>query len=144
MSADDAMEPSAALKLLEAFADAYNRHDVDGIMALMARDCMFLSYFGPDACGERFEGFEKVSQRVAAGLADFPDAHWDDLNHFVSGNRGVSEWTFRGTRRGTAERIERCGVDIFTFTDGKIHIKNTFHKWRQPEIRPPAETVRAR
>ena len=59
MSADDTMEPSAALKLLEAFAEAYNRHDVHGIMALMTHDCVFLSYFGSDVCGERFEGFEK-------------------------------------------------------------------------------------
>jgi ketosteroid isomerase-like protein len=131
MSADDAMEESAALRLLDAFADAYNRHDVDGIMAQMTQDCVFLSYFGSDVCGERFEGFDKVRQRVAAGLADFPDARWDDLNHFVSGDRGMSEWTFRGTRRGTAERIERCGLDVFTFKGGKIHIKNTFHKWRQ-------------
>jgi reactive intermediate/imine deaminase len=139
MSADHAMEPAAALTLLDAFADAYNRHDVDAIMALMTRDCVFLSYFGPDSCGERFEGFEPVKRRVAAGLAEFPDARWGDLNHFVSGNRGVSEWIFQGTRRATAERVERCGLDVFTFKDGKIHIKNTYHKWRQPQSLSPAE-----
>ena len=130
MTSDDAMNASAALKLLEAFAQAYNRHDVDAIMALMTRDCVFLSYFGSDPCGERFEGFEKVRQRVAAGLADFPDARWDDLNHFVSGNRGVSEWTFRGTQRGTTQSVERRGLDVFTFKEGRIHIKDTYHKWR--------------
>ena len=140
MSTDDVMKQSAALKLLDAFADAYNRHDVDGIMALMTQDCVFLSYFGPHAHGERFEGFEKVRQRVAAGLADFPDARWSDLNHFASGNRGVSEWTFCGTRCGTTECVERCGLDVFTFKGDKIHIKNTFHKWRQVETPAQAET----
>ena len=101
------------------------------IMAHMTEDCSFLSYFGPELCGETFAGFDKVRQRVATGLADFPDARWDNLSHFVSGNRGVSEWTFRGTRRGTAELVERCGLDVFTFKSGKIHVKNTYHKWRQ-------------
>jgi hypothetical protein len=128
---DNSMEPSAANALLETFANAYNCHDVDGIMMHMTEDCSFLSYFGQDACGEKFVGFDKVRQRVAAGLADFPDACWQDIHHFVSGNRGVSEWTFRGTRRGTAELVERCGVDVFTFKNGKIHVKNTYQKWRQ-------------
>jgi hypothetical protein len=128
---DHSMEPSAAIALLEAFANAYNRHDVDEIMAHMTEDCSFLSYFGPESCGEKFVGFDKVRQRVAAGLADFPDARWENVNHFVSGNRGVSEWTFRGTRRGTTELIERCGLDVFTFESGKIHVKNTYQKWRQ-------------
>ena len=133
MSANDhdIMEPSAALALLESFADAYSRHDVDGIMAHMTEDCSFLSYFGPDACGERFIGFDKVRQRVAVGLADFPDARWNDVNHFVSGHRGVSQWTFRGTRRGTTALVERCGLDVFTFKSGKIHVKDTYQKWRQ-------------
>jgi reactive intermediate/imine deaminase len=130
-SDDDQIEPSEAIKVLEAFADAYNRHDVDGIMAHMTDDCSFLSYFGPEACGERFAGIEKVRQRVATGLADFPDARWEDIKHFVSGNRGVSEWTFRATKRGTTERIERCGLDVFTFKHGKIHVKDTYQKWRQ-------------
>jgi hypothetical protein len=44
--------------------------------------------------------------------------------HFVCGDRGVSEWTFTGTRTdGT--RVEMNGCDIFTFRDGKIALKNS-------------------
>src|SRR5262249_28216832 len=121
---------SSLVLLLDTFADAYNRHDVDGIMACMSDDCVFVSFFGPDVCGEAFHGRARVEQRVRAGLADFPDAHWEIAGHFVSGDRGVSEWTFRGTRRGTIEKIERLGVDVFTFRHGKIAVKNTFQKWR--------------
>ena len=123
------------IALLDSFADAYNRHDVDAIMAHMTDDCLFVSFFGPDVCGEKFEGRDKVRQRVAAGLADFPDARWDIIGHFVSGNRGVSERIFRGTKRGTAEHSERQGLDVFTFRGGKIQIKNTYQKWRQPITR---------
>jgi ketosteroid isomerase-like protein len=129
----DGMRDSAAkLAILDAFASAYNRHDVDGIMHLMTAGCSFVSYFGPDAHGERFFGADNVRLRVAAGLRDFPDARWEDVRHFVSGDRGISEWTFRGTRRGTSEPVERCGCDVFTFRDNKIHIKDTYQKWRQP------------
>jgi hypothetical protein len=126
------MGEAETIAMLDSFADAYNRHDVDGIMAHMTDDCVFVSFFGPDVCGERFEGRDKVRQRVASGLADFPDASWDIIGHFVSGDRGVSEWIFRGTKRGTTERAERQGLDVFTFRNGKIQIKNTYQKWRQP------------
>jgi reactive intermediate/imine deaminase len=127
-------ETAAKLALLDAFANAYNRHDVDGIMQCMTNDCTFISYFGPEAHGERFVGAGAVRQRVAGGLQDFPNARWENARHFVDGDRGVTEWTFRGTRIGTSEPIERCGCDVFTFRDGKIHIKDTYQKWRQPPL----------
>jgi hypothetical protein len=126
------MGEAETIAMLDSFAAAYNRHDVEAIMAHMTDDCVFVSFFGPDVCGERFEGRDKVRQRVASGLADFPDARWDIIGHFVSSNRGVSEWIFRGTKRGTTERAERQGLDVFTFRNGKIQIKNTYQKWRQP------------
>mgnify|MGYP006281902039 CR=1 FL=1 len=121
------------MTLLHKFAEAYNRHDVDAIMSFMTDDCIFISYFGPDPEGERYSGIQSVRARVAAGLADFPDARWEVLGHLVSGNRGVSEWIFRGTKKGTVNLIERYGVDLFTFQNDKIRLKNTFHKWTQPK-----------
>jgi hypothetical protein len=124
---------TATITVLNAFADAYNRHDVDAIMALMTEDCVFVSYFGPESDGERFVGCEAVRARVSAGLADFPDARWSDVRHLVDGNRAVSEWIFTGTRRGTHLPVERHGCDIFTLRSGKIAEKNTYQKWRQPK-----------
>jgi hypothetical protein len=129
------MSDAEIIALLDSFAEAYNRHDVEAIMAHMTEDCVFISFFGPDVCGEKFEGRDKVRQRVAAGLADFPDARWKIIGHFVSGDRGVSEWIFHGTKRGTSESSERQGLDVFTFRNGKIQIKNTYQKWRQPPPR---------
>ena len=122
-----------AMALLDRFAAAYNRHDVEAIMSCMTDDCVYISYFGPDAFGEKFNGYEDVRRRVAAGLADFPDASWEIISHFVSGDRGVSEWIFRGKKQGSAESVERHGVDVFTFRSGRIGVKNTYQKWRQPK-----------
>jgi len=47
----------------------------------------------------------------------------------VSGERGVSESTFRGTK-ADGSRIEARMVDVFTFSDGKIAVKNAYRKDR--------------
>jgi ketosteroid isomerase-like protein len=119
----------ATIELLNSFAEAYNQHDVEGIMRHMTDDCVFVSYFGADPWGARFEGYEAVRTRVEAGLRDFPDARWKDVRHFVCGDRGVSEWTFSGTSQIEGRFVERHGCDVFTFREGKICVKDTFHKW---------------
>ena len=58
-----------------------------------------------------------------------PDAAWLDPVHFVHGDRGVTESTFRGTK-ADGTRIEARMVDVFTFRDGKIAVKNAFRKDR--------------
>jgi ketosteroid isomerase-like protein len=49
----------------------------------------------------------------------------------VTGDRGVSEWTFTGTLKD-GKRVEVIGCDVFTFRNGKIAIKNSFRKNRPP------------
>jgi steroid delta-isomerase-like uncharacterized protein len=119
------------LKLLDRFAEAWNRHDPDALMVMMTDDGVFDASAGPDVYGERSEGKQAVRAAYVAVFETFPDAHWANARHFVAGNRGVSEWTFTGTRRdGT--RVEVAGCDLFTFRDGKIAIKNSYRKNRPP------------
>ena len=33
--------PEITIKVLQAFADAWNRHDVDALMSFMTEDCVF-------------------------------------------------------------------------------------------------------
>ncbi|NLW80631.1 MAG: nuclear transport factor 2 family protein [Desulfovibrionales bacterium] len=115
--------------LLQAFADAWNRHDIEAIMSFMAEDCAFESSAGPDACGKRYEGSEAVRAGFTEAWATYPDAQWRNARHFVSGNMGVSEWTFTGTR-SDGNRIEVNGCDLLTFRKGKIILKNSFRKNR--------------
>jgi ketosteroid isomerase-like protein len=118
-------------ELLEAFADAWNRHDVDGIMSFMTHDCVFESSAGPDVWGTRYQGENAVRAGCVDVWTTFPDAHWGGARHFVRGNRGVSEWTFSGTRKdGT--HVEVHGCDLFTFRDGKIALKDSYRKNRPP------------
>ncbi|MGA9293106.1 MAG: nuclear transport factor 2 family protein [Ignavibacteriaceae bacterium] len=116
-------------EFLQSFADAFNAHDIKDVMSHMTDDCVFEASAGPDLDGEKFIGQEEVKKAFENVFATFPDAHWCNARHFILGNRGFSEWIFTGTKLdGT--KIEVTGVDLFTFNDGKIAIKNSYRKNR--------------
>jgi ketosteroid isomerase-like protein len=114
---------------LEAFSAAWNAHDIDALMSFMSDDCVFQTAAGPDACGTRIEGPEAVREAFSAAWQAVPDAQWRNGVHFVSGDFGTSQWTFTGTA-ADGSRIETDGIDVFTFRDGKIALKNVFRKAR--------------
>lgn len=127
----------ATIEFLQAFGDAWNRHDIDALMGMMADDCAFHAVAGPALLGRSFVGRDAVRAGFELAWQTFPDAQWLDGEHFVVGDRGVSETTFKGTKvDGT--RIEARMVDIFTFRDGKITVKNAFRKDRPPVVSPAA------
>lgn len=118
-------------QLLEAFADAWNRHDANALMSFMTPDCVFESSAGPDVYGTRHQGAESVRAGYVQVWTIYPDAHWGNVRHFVCGDRGVSEWTFTGTGDDDT-RVEVHGCDLFTFRNGKIALKDSYRKNRPP------------
>ena len=119
------------VEFLQAFADAWNRHDVDELMSFMTDDCVFEASAGDEECGSRYEGADAVRTGFAKAWEKLPDAKWSDARHFVTGDRGVSEWVFSGTQ-ADGKRVVVTGCDVFTFRDGKIAVKNSFRKNRPP------------
>jgi steroid delta-isomerase-like uncharacterized protein len=115
---------------LQAFFDqGWNRHDVDLLMTFMAEDCVFESTAGPEVCGTRHAGRERVRQAFARVFEVFPDARFAEARHFVAGDRGVSEWRFTGTTaEGNAVEVDGC--DLFTFAGDKIVRKSSYFKTR--------------
>jgi steroid delta-isomerase-like uncharacterized protein len=121
----------AKLEVLRRVTDAFNRHDLDAIMAEFSDECVFESPRGTDPCGRRFVGKEQVRQGLAARFEGIPDVHYGDDEHFASGNRGASEWTLTGTTTDN-DRIEVRGCDLWTFdTENKITRKDSYWKIRQ-------------
>ncbi len=114
---------------LVSFCDAFNRHDLDALMAHMTEDCVFDASAGSEQEGRRYAGCDAVRDGFNDVFTNFPDSQWEDGQHWVSGDRGVSQWVFRGTRLdGT--RVEVNGCDLFTFRDGKIAVKDSYRKHR--------------
>ncbi|MFD2754370.1 nuclear transport factor 2 family protein [Comamonas terrae] len=118
-------------RFLAEFAAAWNRHDIEALMDFMAEDCEFHAVGGPDLMGRSFIGREAVREGFQMAWQAFPDAAWVDGEHFVHGDRGVSESTFQGTK-ADGLRVQARMVDVFTFRDGKIAVKNAYRKDRPP------------
>ena len=112
---------------LKEIADAFNRHDLDGILAFFAADAVFEAPRGPDPWGRRFVGKDEVREGFAARFAGIPDVHYADDSHWVSGDRGVSEWTLTGTTTD-GERVDVRGCDLWTFRDGQVTRKDSYWK----------------
>ena len=123
------MADTPELKMLVAFNDAWNKHDIEALMSMMAPECSFHAVGGPDLLGLTYTGREEVRKGFEAAWQNFPDAQWIDGDHFVIGDRGVSESTFTGTAKD-GSRVEARMVDVFTFHNGKIAIKNAFRNNR--------------
>lgn len=125
------MASKELLTLLKDFSTAWNNHDVDVLMACMHPDCIFESVAGEDIYGTRICGLEAVREAFSNTFKSFPDAQWLNGKHWLSENQqqGISETTFRATTVDGG-LIEANMVDIFTFKDGKILIKNAFRKNR--------------
>lgn len=123
--------PSITVQTLQDFAAAWNRHDIDALMGFMADDCVFNAVAGQELVGRSFKGRQAVREGFEMAWQTFPDAAWLDGDHFVAGDRGVSECTFSGTK-ADGSRIEARMVDVFTFKDGKIAVKNAYRKDRPP------------
>jgi ketosteroid isomerase-like protein len=109
------------------FLLAFNQHDVDKIMDFFVEDCEFDTPRGPAPYGKRLRGKEQVREGIAARFAGIPDISYNDDLHWCSGDRGVSEWTIRGTT-SDGDPIEVRGCDLFVFEDDKIQRKDSFWK----------------
>jgi hypothetical protein len=112
---------------LQALLDAFNAHDVDAILSFFTDDCVFDMPRGPAPGGRRLVGREQVREGIRSRLDGIPDIHYGDDRHWVCGDRGVSEWTIRGTQAGGG-RIEVRGCDLFEFSGGRISRKDSFWK----------------
>jgi steroid delta-isomerase-like uncharacterized protein len=112
---------------LQALLDAFNAHDVDAVLEFFTEDCVFEMPAGPAPGGRRLVGKEQVRAGIQSRFDGIPDIHYGDDRHFTCGDRGVSEWTIRGTR-ASGEPIEVRGCDLFEFEGGKISRKDSYWK----------------
>lgn len=116
-----------SVETLKAVLDAFNRHDLDAIMAHFADDATLDTPHGPHPWGGRFVGKAQVREGLAARFTGIPDVHYSDDRHWVSGDRGASEWLLTGTSV-EGQRIEVRGCDLWEFRDGMVIRKDSYWK----------------
>lgn len=115
------------VKTMEQVLEAFNRHDLDAIMDYFSDGCSFDFPRGPEPWGQRFIGKEQVREALAGRFRGIPDVHYGDDLHWMSGDRGVSEWTLTGTTTsGVPVHVRGC--DLWELRDGKIVRKDSYWK----------------
>src|SRR5690606_26950907 len=72
---EENMSTEVTVEMLQAFADAWNRHDPDALMTFMSDDCVFEASAGAEVSGTRYTGREAVKAGYIEVFATFPDAH---------------------------------------------------------------------
>ena len=123
------MEPGDAVGVdfLKALLDAFNRHDLDGVMDFFADHPILDSPRGPHPWGTRAEGRDEVRRLLASRFEGIPNVSYEDDRHFACGTRGASEWMLTGNARdGTEIRVQGC--DLFEFLGGRISRKDSYWK----------------
>jgi ketosteroid isomerase-like protein len=125
------MSRAVTVSFLEAFADAWNNHDPDAIVGMMTPDCVMCLGSGPAPEGRRFAGVQAIRSAAESIFNTCPDIRWQNVEHFVSGDRGASQWTMLLTGAdGKAAAWNGC--DLFRFRDGRIAFKDTYRKFAAP------------
>lgn len=68
---------------LAALFDAFNRHDINGVMKYLAPECVFNAVAGADVCGRRIEGAGAIAAAFAGVWTTSADARWEHHSHFA-------------------------------------------------------------
>jgi ketosteroid isomerase-like protein len=106
---------------VNAFNEAFGRHDVDAVMALMTDDCIFENTLPPPD-GERHTGQADVRRFWEKFFADTPKARFEAEEMVVAGDRAVVRWRF-----GWGDGHVR-GIDLLKVKDGKVAEKLSYVK----------------
>jgi ketosteroid isomerase-like protein len=112
--------------VIERFNDAFNRHDVDAVMAAMTDDCIFENT-SPAPDGTRYEGAAAVRGFWERFFRGSPHAHFEAEDQTFAGDRAVVAWVYTWRdESGTVGHIR--GVDLFRVRDGKVAEKLSYVK----------------
>ena len=114
---------NATERLVSSLADAWNAHDVEGLLDLLSPH-----YEQSDVCQAMPQrGREQTREVVEAYLHAFPDLRFTAEELIIQENHVAVSWSARGTHRGTVLHIPPmgkvvrvCGVSIFTVEGNKI------------------------
>jgi predicted SnoaL-like aldol condensation-catalyzing enzyme len=116
----------ASTRLVLEFNEAFNRHEVAGMMELMSDDCIFENtYPAPD--GTVYSGKETVTQFWRDFFRESPQAHIEIEEIFGSGERCVMRWRYNWVDVEGKQGHVR-GVDIFRVREGSILEKLSYVK----------------
>ena len=115
-----------AMSIVLEFNEAFNRHDVPGMMRLMSDDCVFENT-DPAPDGTVYSGKEAVTQFWRDFFRESPQAQIEIEEIFGLGNRCIMRWKYHWVD-AAGKRGHVRGVDIFQIKEGLISEKFSYVK----------------
>ena len=106
------------MRIVLAFNEAFNRHDVKGMMALMSEDCVFENT-SPAPDGTVYKGKEAITLFWQTFFHDSPHARIKIEEIFGMGLHCVMRWRY-DWETASGEKGHVRGVDIFRVEDELI------------------------
>jgi predicted SnoaL-like aldol condensation-catalyzing enzyme len=116
----------SGVRLILEFNQAFNRHDVAGMMQMMSEDCVFENT-EPTPEGTVYSGKETVSQFWQDFFQQSPQAHIDIEEIFGLGERCIMLWRYSWVDQAGEKGYVR-GVDIYRIRGGLISEKLSYVK----------------
>lgn len=116
----------AAVRLVLKFNQAFNRHDVAGMLELSSADCLFENT-APAPDGTVYSGKESVAQFWQDFFRNSPQAHIEIEEIFGFGVRCILRWRY-DWQDAAGNRGHVRGVDLFQVKDGLICEKLSYVK----------------
>jgi ketosteroid isomerase-like protein len=116
----------AGVRQVIAFNEAFNRHDVAGMMVMMSEDCVFENT-APAPDGMIYQGKQAVTRFWQDFFSESPQAHIKIEEAFGFGNRVVVRWRYDWVDTAGQPGHVR-GVDLFRIQSGLICEKLSYVK----------------
>jgi steroid delta-isomerase-like uncharacterized protein len=119
--------------VIEIYNSAWNRHDVNAILALHTEDSVFCNH----TSGGETVGHDAIRQIITGVFEIFPDIHFDLRRLYVRDDLVVQEWTATATHcnpitynnktlHPTGKRIQWNGMDILPMRNGQVVRKDVY------------------
>ena len=116
----------SGMRVVLEFNEAFNRHDVAGMMQLLSDDCIFEETF-PAPDGTVISGKNAIGELLQNFIRESSNAHIEIEEIFGLGFRCIMRWKYDWVDTSGKQGHVR-GVDIFKLKDGLICEKLSYVK----------------
>ena len=118
---------------IAAYGEAWNRHDVEAILALHTEDSVFENH----TSGGKAVGKAAIREILKGVFKTFPDIRFDARRSYVCDGVVTQEWTASGTLavpytsggatvQPTGRKVSWNGVDVIPFTGKLVARKDVY------------------
>jgi steroid delta-isomerase-like uncharacterized protein len=121
------------VKVIAAYGEAWNSHDVEAILAMHTEDSVFENH----TSGGKGVGKAAIRDILKGVFTAFPDIHFDARRTYVRDGLVTQEWTATGTLavpftkgsttvQPTGRKISWNGVDVMPFLGNLVARKDVY------------------